>query len=77
MLVISSICSPGSIGLPVVVHIKLRRRVMAEKVKGGEDECRDICYNEHWVGLEQEVVDPAFEEKYQKCIKQCEIKPGS
>ncbi len=50
---------------------------MAEKVKDRGEECREVCYNENWLGLEQEVADPEAEKKYRHCIKQCEITPGS
>ena len=46
---------------------------MAEEKSEKTKTCEEICYNEHWVGLEQEVRDPAVEAKFRKCVASCEI----
>lgn len=47
---------------------------MAEKKSEKNEKCEETCYNEYWVGLEQEVPDPDFEAKYRKCVTKCDIR---
>ena len=46
---------------------------MAGKKRKEQGKCEEICYNENWVSLEQEVRDPKAEEQYRKCVAACKI----